>query len=187
VSLNISPCLFGNHNKKLIVFVCKGNIFRSVVAEKSMTKILAERSMTDEFTVESYGIQGSMGTPGPEHPNLLGYPKDWAAAKDALDQFQLNLRDHTSRPITHEVVENAATIIAMDDDVLSQAANALSKQFPTVRQKMHAFSELTTHRQGIVDPQGVLDKAGYAALVELIYTTVQNSLATILAWARASQ
>jgi hypothetical protein len=52
---------------------------------------------------------------------------------------------------------------------------------------MHAFSELTTHRQGIVDPQGVLDKAGYSGLVELIYTTVQNGLVTILAWARSSK
>ena len=62
--------------KKLIVFVCNGNIYRSVIAEKYLAKALEQRHLHHRFSVASYGLQGTMKTDPPRHLQLQKYERE---------------------------------------------------------------------------------------------------------------
>ncbi|MBL8031233.1 MAG: hypothetical protein JNK33_02840 [Candidatus Doudnabacteria bacterium] len=138
--------------KKLIVFVCNGNIHRSVIAAAFFTNILEELGLDTQYQVESYGLQGTLGTPPPLHKKLKEYPKEWSAAAPILHEFDINIDHHSYQKITPAVAQKAAVIIAMDTKTYSAAPNALLKQFPNAAQKIHSFSELTPGHKDITDP-----------------------------------
>jgi protein-tyrosine-phosphatase len=144
--------------KKHIVFVCNGNIHRSVIAAECLRNILKEQKIGSEFSVDSYGIQGTMNTAIPKHKKLSEYPEEWEAAKPALTQFSIDISKHNSQMISEDIVEQAHAIITMDNKVYSLAKNSLTKQFPTYTKKMHRFSELTANHRAIKDPSGSGDK-----------------------------
>ncbi|MGA2417688.1 MAG: hypothetical protein ABSF55_00355 [Candidatus Staskawiczbacteria bacterium] len=168
--------------KKIIVFVCNGNIHRSVIAEKCLAKFLQEKNLDNKFSVASYGLQGTMGTSKPLHKNLKEYPDEYEAARPTLRNFDIDLADHLFQKITPATVKKAAVIIAMDKKVYSGAKNSLIKQFPNAKNKMHIFTELTQNHKDIKDPSGNANPKVHQAIIGRIFFTIKKNTKTILSW-----
>lgn len=168
--------------KKLIVFICNGNIHRSVIAEKSLVKILQEKDLDNEFSVASFGLQGTKGTAEPLHKNLKDYPKEYRAALPTLRKFEIDVDDHLFQKITAIEIKKAALVIAMDKKVYSGAMNSLLGQFPKSKAKIHVFSELTKNHKYIKDPSGSGNFKLHEDIINNIYFTIKKNLKTILDW-----
>ena len=85
--------------KKQVIFICSGNICRSPMAEMLLRERIEKRSLDLETS--------SAGTLGIE---------DHAANPDAVTaaaEVALDLQDHRSRGISHELLEDAFAIVLM--------------------------------------------------------------------------
>ncbi|MCX7592113.1 MAG: Sua5/YciO/YrdC/YwlC family protein, partial [Kiritimatiellae bacterium] len=84
--------------KKLLVFVCTGNVCRSPMAEH----LLRQRLGADpEWNVLSAGIVAADGLPPSE------------AAVSAMAEIGIDIRSHFSQPLTRELVNAADLIVVM--------------------------------------------------------------------------
>lgn len=170
--------------KKLIIFVCNGNIYRSVIAAQCLRNILKEKRKSSKFLVDSYGLQGTMGTNLPKHKHLSNYPKEWKAAKPTLQKLGIDISKHKFQKITEKVMKRASVVIAMDNKIYSKAKNSLTKQFPNQIKKIHRFSELTKNHRSIEDPLGSGNVRLHKKVIEKIYSTLIKRYLDILAWAK---
>lgn len=168
--------------KKLIVFICNGNIHRSVIAAESLRKILKERKIGQNFSVASYGLQGTKGTGLPKHKHLSEYPKEWKAAKPTLQKFGIDISKHSFQKISGAVMKKASAVIAMDNKVYSTAKNSLMNQFPNYAEKTHRFSELTPHNRVIKDPAGSGSEKLHRKIIRDIHSTLSKKYKDILGW-----
>lgn len=170
--------------KKLIIFVCNGNIHRSVIAAEILRKMLRERKADRNFSVDSYGLQGTKGTELPKHKHLSDYPKEWKAAKPTLQEFGIDIKKHSFQKITTAAMKKVSVVIAMDDKVHSEAKNSLMKQFPNQGYKIHRFSELTPRYRPLKDPAGSGDEKVHRDVIKTIHSTLSKKFEDILAWAK---
>lgn len=140
---------------KLIVCVCRGNIVRSVVAEKIITNELRARGLSDKYTSISRGIQGTTVDPIPvKFPNITYYGNLYEDSKSTLEKFGIDLSSHRSTPIDKEIAEKASVLFAMDQ----KTKQALLSLFPNLDNKIHILSEIINKNIDIVDPEGVSGK-----------------------------
>ena len=170
--------------KKLIIFVCDGNIYRSVIAAECLSNILKVRRINSKFSANSYGLQGTKGTDLPKHKHLSEYPKEWKAAMPSLQKFHIDISKHSFQKISAAVIKKASVIIAMDNKVYSTAKNSLLNQFPNYIEKIHRFSELTTRNKIIRDPAGISNEKIHKKIIADIHTTVSKKYQDILSWAK---
>lgn len=168
--------------EKLIIFICNGNIQRSVIAAESLKKILNEYKIKKNITISSYGLQGTMGTNPPKHKHLSEYPKEWKASESILKNLDIDISEHCFQKITPAIMKRASIIIAMDDKVYSRAKNSLLKQFPKHKDKIHRFAELTEDRLVIKDLAGNGNKNQHKEIIEKIYSTLLTKYKCILEW-----
>lgn len=168
--------------KKSIIFICNGNIHRSVIAAESLRKILEERKISSRFSVASYGLQGTKGTDSPKHKRLSEYPKEWKAARPTLQKFGIDINKHSFQKISVGIIKKASVVIAMDDKVYSRAENSLIRQFPNYKRKIHRFLELRMHRGYIKDPAGSGSEKLHKKVIGDIYSTLTKKYNVILAW-----
>jgi len=168
--------------KGSIIFVCNGNIHRSVIAAESLRKILRDNKVNSKLSVSSYGIQGTKGTDLPKHKHLSEYPKEWKVAKQILQNFDIDIGKHSFQKITSSAMKKASIVIAMDNKVYSEAKNSLVKQFPEYKDKIHCFSELTKNNEVIKDPAGSSSKKLHKEIIENIYFTLFKKYKDILRW-----
>lgn len=168
--------------KKLIVFICNGNIHRSVIAAESLRKILKEQKIFQIFLVDSYGLQGTKGTDLPKHAHLWEYPKEWKAAKPTLQKFGIDISNHSFQKISEAAMKKAGAVIAMDNKVYSTAKNSLMNQFPNYAEKIHRFSELTAHNKVIKDPAGSSSEKLHRKIIGDMYSTLSKKYKNILKW-----
>lgn len=168
--------------KKQIIFICHGNIERSVVAAQCLRNILKEKRISSKFLADSFGLQGTKGTALPKHKHLSEYPKEWKAAQPILKKLKIDISEHSFQKLTSDVAEKAAVIIAMDEKVYTKNKNALLKQFTKQKKKIHIFSELTLDHKGIQDPAGSGSKELHKEVIKKINSTLTNSYKTILGW-----
>jgi protein-tyrosine-phosphatase len=85
--------------KTRILFVCKGNIFRSMTAEYMMKKYLAQHKITD-FHVSSAGIEA-------RH-----HEADPALIKN-LKSRRIDISKHKQTKLTKEILDQQDVVIAM--------------------------------------------------------------------------
>lgn len=79
-----------------VLFICLGNVFRSVFAERLLRRIQPDiRAASCGTTVESSSV----------HPVVSA----------VAAEFDVVLADHEPQPITARLLEEAATVIAMDE------------------------------------------------------------------------
>lgn len=168
--------------KKHIVFICNGNIERSVVAAQCLRNILKEKRIGSKFAVDSYGLQGIKGTPLPKHKHLSEYQKEWKAAQPILKKLKIDIGDHSFQKITPGVAKKASVIIAMDKKVYSKNKNALLKQFSKQKNKIHIFSDLTFNHKDIQDPAGSGSSKLHKKVIEYIYMVLEDNYETIINW-----
>lgn len=120
------------------LFVCYGNIMRSPMCERMLTRALVERGTTG-VTVKSAGIHAVSGSPA--HPRAL------VAARE----LGLPLDDHRSQLLTASMVDEADAIFAMD----FQNKAEIAAMFPQAKNKIFmlgAYAGTEATRCEISDP-----------------------------------
>lgn len=166
------------------MFVCNGNIHRSVIAAESLRKVLKENKISSKFLVTSCGLQGTGGTEPPKRKHLSEYPKEWKAAKPSLQKYGIDIGQHHSQKISEATVKKAGVIIAMDNKVYATARNSLLKQFPKYKNKIHRFSDLSGTRRSVKDPSGSGSVQLHAEIIGSIYASTTNGYEEILRWVK---
>lgn len=141
---------------KLIVFVCHGNIHRSVVAERALRQLLRETGI-NKIKVISRGLLGTAGTKPPKHKCLAGYPDEWSITGPILQELGIDVSGHKAKPIDKKTLENATAVFAMDRKVLFDLPYSLTRQFPEHKIKYHLFSEIIGEEEDIPDCDGSAD------------------------------
>lgn len=87
---------------KSILFVCTGNVFRSVAAEECFKKYLADEGITG-WDVGSAGI---IADPEPIDPKTL----------ESLRKLGINADEHVQRRLTKDMLDTHDVVVAMAED-----------------------------------------------------------------------
>lgn len=95
---------------KTILFVCAGNVFRSMSAELFLKKALQEKNITD-INVLSAGTSAKI-----ERPIHF-------VVKEELDNYKINYSTHVTTKLTQEIIDSADLIIPMDDIIIDKISN----------------------------------------------------------------
>ena len=98
-----------------ILFVCHGNICRSVMAEYIMKFLVAERGLEDLFYIDSCAVSRE------EIGNRIYY-----LAEEKLNKEGIPIGNHKARQITMDDYHNFDYIIAMDESNMNRL-NILTK------------------------------------------------------------
>ncbi|MCG8604512.1 hypothetical protein MJD09_05860 [bacterium] len=88
---------------KTVLFVCSGNIFRSVTAQLALAKEIASQGQEDDFRSESAGTNTVNAV---MRSDLL---KAWK-------NYGLAIKNHTPRQVSRRIIKNASTVITMGLD-----------------------------------------------------------------------
>ena len=127
-------------NIRNILFVCAGNICRSPMAEWQLKALLWEKPIP--------GMQvGSAGLIA-----LPGNPASLNAVRVAREN-SISLAEHTARPITTELIDNADMILVME----SHQGHELIADHPQAAEKillLRHFARYGSRERGISDPYG---------------------------------
>ncbi len=164
---------------KTILIVCKGNIYRSVIAELCMQKEIKKIGKEDTISVVSRSLQGTMGLPLPKHLNLRDYSEEYNLAKPYLDNIGIEIPiDKKSTPIDNDIIHQAEQILAMDSYILTK----LKEQFPQYFYKIRLFGELSTDVSDIIDPNGNKDSESHQMVIISIHNTVRLGMDKLIEW-----
>lgn len=134
-----------------VVFVCYGNIHRSVIAEECLKQLVAAAGLNDQIHVYSRGIQGFGGVEGTKFPNLRHYKEIWAAAEDALAEVGVSVEGHEATPISEADVQGADLVIAMEDKIYSRGEVNLLDSFGEYHGKIRRFNDFEGLESGVPD------------------------------------
>ncbi|MBA2883012.1 protein-tyrosine-phosphatase [Desulfosalsimonas propionicica] len=125
-----------------IVFVCKGNICRSVFAEHALKNMLPRTGIK----VESCGLDVDRQTPSPQE------------AVEAAGKFGVDLRGQLSKRLENCNLQNADLIVAMEYDQIGR----LTGLYPEYRNKTVLLREFAPFPVNVVcninDPYGLEPK-----------------------------
>jgi len=171
-----------------ILFVCVGNIQRSVIAERVFRDILLRKGIAG-IHVFSRGIRGYGDIKPPEHLHLKDYPIPWEASRHVLEELGISLDGHQATPISLSDVEQADAIVAMEEPVLygsnvrGQKIPGLWDLFPAYRRKMHCFGELDGS-SGLRDCRDSTKRETHEEMIRSLVRTLQSGYQVILGWTR---
>ncbi|MEK7496407.1 MAG: hypothetical protein AAB657_00710 [Patescibacteria group bacterium] len=169
-------------NKKIILVVCSGNMFRSPIGAFCLNRVLVREGLNDTIEATSRGIQGLGGTIPPKGKNLMDYPLEWSNSQNEFIRSGIDINNHRASIITEDALNNAALILAMDWSILYSRSNSLLKLFPAHSWKMRLFSELNGLISNIEDPFGQVELISYTRVIQLIDNITQHSTAYIKQW-----
>jgi protein-tyrosine phosphatase len=97
-----------------VLFVCSGNVFRSLSAERALRSLLPPGS---EIEVSSAGT-------------IAGKAKLRQDVLDALGRWGVDARDHKPRLLTQEIVDESDLIVAMNTDHQKIIAEQFGRHAP---------------------------------------------------------
>ncbi|HOS28163.1 MAG TPA: glycosyltransferase [Deltaproteobacteria bacterium] len=125
---------------KNILFVCKGNICRSVFAEHLLKMMFQGNG--DDLVIRSCGLDASQSGQSPDD------------AITVAKEYGLDLTNHVPKPVTLSYLEEADIVLAMEYSQLS----ALKKQYPRHADKLRLLREFAPFPHNlfvnIYDPYG---------------------------------
>lgn len=102
--------------KRQVLFVCTGNVFRSLTAEYALRLALRDR---DEIAVASAGIEDRAQTVPPE-------------VTDYLRQKKFDVSAHRRRTLTRHIIDASHLVIAMSLDHRDFIRTRFSREVPLV-------------------------------------------------------
>lgn len=97
-----------------VLFVCSGNVFRSLSAERALRSVLPPDS---DIEVSSAGT-------------IAGEAKLRRDVLDALARWEVNGSDHRPRRLTQEIVDESDLIVAMNTDHQKIIAEKFGRHAP---------------------------------------------------------
>lgn len=175
--------------KKLILTVCSGNIHRSVIAQLCLSRELVNIGKGNDFEVLSRGIQGTMGTKPPAHPNLRHYSMEYGHTEPCLRKIGIEIPfDQKATLIDEQIVKQASLILAMDKEVLSKKRTpqgermSLLDQFPEYAHNMRLFMELVGRKEDVKDCGGKDDPDFHRREVMTINEVAKTGIHTMIQW-----
>lgn len=119
-----------------ILFVCTGNLCRSPMAEGLVRARLRRDEQRRDWRVGSAGVWTDEGVPAS------------AYAVEEMADRGINLRDHRSRSVNRQLMEEADLVLAMTRNHVE----ALTAAFPDQAHKVHLLSEMIGKSYDIFDP-----------------------------------
>ena len=126
--------------RKNILFVCTGNLCRSVIAEGLLKKKLADRKM-NSATVSSAGTFALNGRPAAD------------LAIEVAARRGVDLSGHSTRHVTRELLESADMVICAEADHIVEAGVVLADGGGKYR-LMSDFGPAHLRGHDIEDPYG---------------------------------
>lgn len=160
--------------QRIILFVCFGNVHRSVLAEELSNAVLKQNGLDANYVAVSRGIQGYLDFEKPKHQNLMEYDIEWKLTQVALTELGVDVRlflNKISTPIDAEIVGKSFVIVAMDQKVY----NILNEHFPENVSKFKFFKEWMNTLE-VDDLVGCDEKDKYLAVNKSIVQGIQNNL-----------
>lgn len=160
-------------NSKKIIFICSGNVHRSILAEIVCEDVLLHNNLTEKYLISSRGLQGAFNIPRSRHDNLPQYTMEWEIDKPIMDELGVDTSlffTKTSTPVQPEDIEQADLVIAMD----SKAANILHEQLPAFSDKILPFSALNEYAVDVEDCADQYDQSLHKAVNTEIVTTIRD-------------
>lgn len=148
-----------------VIFVCDGNIERSVVAEFLFRRFVEEHGIQN-VTVDSFGIFGDNGDDPPELPHLHNYPPEYNAARPVLEELGLDISSHAAQRVELDEMKQASVVVAMH----SHIAHVLRGRFPTEKEKVRVCGG----DDGIPDGYGSEDEAFHRQIIFGIAQAVER-------------
>ena len=120
-----------------VLFVCTGNICRSPMAEYLFLSRIGPNA---PWKAHSAGLAAVDGLPASR------------TAIEVMDEVGLNIRKHSSRELTNELIDEATTILVMT----SAHAAELKQRFPKARDRVYLLGSFNkdAKEKEISDPVG---------------------------------
>lgn len=152
------PQAIGSRNPTSILFVCTGNVFRSLVAEYSF------RAQADHGVYRAFSA-GIAVVPQAVHPKI----------RERLHAKGVDPSDHVPRPLTRELLETADLVVAMADDHRAYLQHHYQLSVPLFQEisSQRAVSVLDVHEAvpaWQTNPDAALAYA--ASVMELIWDAI---------------
>lgn len=166
--------------QRRVLFVCYGNIHRSVIAMYCLRRILKKKRI-QTIHVLSRGIKGSHGTTPPLYQNLTFYGEIWSASEPTLREIGIDVTKHIARPVSRKIIDTSDIVIAMDRRVLQDDPHSLWVQFPEARNKMILFSALAGKEDDVEDCGETVDKNIHRKTILFIENVLKEHYEKIIA------
>lgn len=162
---------------KTVLVVCRGNIARSPVAEFFLNKEISKASLNDKIVVFSRGTQGTSVDPQPvKFPNISYYSDLYQEAKPALDELNIDISKHVSRPINEVDIKKTDIILVVD----TKTQKAVETLFPNFKDKIHTLSELVGRNEDFPDPENLSGTEKHLKVFKDIKNTIENGFSNLL-------
>jgi len=124
-------------DNKIILFFCKGNIHRSVIAEICLRQELEKIGLSARYEIISRGIQGCCGTVKPKYANMTHCETEWSLTKPVLEKLGVDFSEiakRIARPVSEDDIRRANIVFAMELAILGKNGKhfplSLFSQFP---------------------------------------------------------
>ena len=108
-----------------VLFVCTGNVFRSVAAEYALKTLLCERS---DYVIGSAGIAAN---PQPVHEWIAQY----------LRQKGVDVSQHRPRRLTRELLNQTGLVVAMSRDHRGFIGTTYGRKVPLFKEFCYGLDE----------------------------------------------
>lgn len=121
-----------------VLFVCTANLCRSPMSAALFTEMLKNDGVSESWCVESAGTWAKAGRRSP------------VKMCEVMAYRGLDLSEHSSRPITTELLHRFSLIVTMEPG----QKEALIIEFPDIADRIYTLGELSGRNRAVEDPVG---------------------------------